>query len=90
MKLKNNLMFQWYPKDFEMIVIEKGKFDFDVLECMYEYERRAKKFETDNIIQRVNQMTIFKHASWKNVKQLRVMNGKKTMLKKKKKKKSLK
>ena len=36
-------MFQWYPKDFEMIVIEKGKIDFDVLERIYEYESRTKK-----------------------------------------------
>ena len=40
-------MFQWYPKDFEMIIVEKGKFYFDVLESMYEYESKTKKIETD-------------------------------------------
>ena len=38
-------MFQWYPKDFEMIVIEKGNFNFDVLENIYEYERKTKKLK---------------------------------------------
>ena len=36
-------MFQLYPKDFEMIIIEKRKFDFDVLEHIYEYESKTKK-----------------------------------------------
>ena len=47
-------MFQWYPKDFEIIIIEKGKFDFDVLEHIYEYERKSKKINLKQMKQRVN------------------------------------
>ena len=36
-------MFQFYPNDFEMIIIEKGNFDFDFLDHIYEYERKDKK-----------------------------------------------
>ena len=49
-------MFHWFPKDFEMIITEKGKFDYDVLECIYEYERKAKKIKLKQMNQRENQL----------------------------------
>ena len=47
-------MFQWYPKKFELIIIEKGKLFFDVLECIYEYEIKAKKIKLKQMKQRGN------------------------------------
>ena len=64
-------MFQCFPKDFEIIIIEKGKFDFYVLECIYEYESKTKKINFKHIKQRGNKMMICKYSSWKNVKQLK-------------------
>ena len=78
-------MFQWYTKDFEMIITEKVKFSFDVLDHIYKYESKTERISLKQIKQRGHQMRICKSDSWNNVKKLKVMNGKKKMLKRKKK-----
>ena len=50
-------MFQWYLKDFEMIIIEKVKFAYVVMEhILYEYERKTEKINLKQIKQRGNQL----------------------------------
>ena len=51
-KWEHCCMFQWYLKDFEIIIIEKEKKYFYDLELIYECESKTKRVNLKQIKQR--------------------------------------